>query len=294
MNLTLATCQFPIDADIRRNLAWVTRQMKEARRRGAHLVHFPECCLSGYAGVEFKSFAKFDWELLRESVEQVQDLARELKLWVVLGSAHRLSDGNRPHNSLYVIDDRGRVRDRYDKLFCTGDPRAKTAVDDLAHYNSGDHFVTFDVRGIRCGLQICHDFRYQELYRELKRRRVRLVLHSYHNGHTTKARLARSGNIWGVIVPPTMQTYAANNYMWISANNTSAKESSWPSFVVRPDGMIISRLQNNRPGMLVTKIDTNQKLYDASSAWRDRAMQGIYHSGTLVKNDRRSRDRRVI
>jgi predicted amidohydrolase len=241
-----------------------------------------------------KSFAKFDWELLRKSLEKVQELARELKLWVVIGSAHRLTGTNRPHNSLYVIDDKGRLRDRYDKLFCTGDPRARTAVDDLAHYSSGDHFVTFEVRRIRCGLQICHDFRYQELYRELKKRGVQLVLHSYHNGHTTKARLRKAGNIWGVIVPPTMQTYAANNYMWISANNTSARESSWPSFVVRPDGVIVSRLQNNRPGMLVTTIDMKQKLYDASSAWRDRAMQGVFHSGALVENDPRSRNHRTL
>src|SRR5688500_8045681 len=144
MNLTLATCQFPVSEDIRENLAWVTRQMKSARRRGAHLAHFPECCLSGYGGVEFKSFARFDWELLRDSFRQIQSLARELKLWVVVGAAHRLSNGNRPHNSLYLIDDKGRVRDRYDKLFCTGDARSRTPTDDLAHYSSGDHFVTFE------------------------------------------------------------------------------------------------------------------------------------------------------
>ena len=109
-----------------------------------------------------------------------------------------------------------------------------------------------------------------------------------------KAKLARAGNIWGVIVPPTMQAYAANNFMWISANNTSARESSWPSFVVRPDGVIVSRLRRHQAGMLITTIDTKAKLYDASSAWRDRAMQGIYHSGKLVKNDPRSRNRRTI
>src|SRR5438045_6557874 len=88
--LVVATCQFPIDGDIRRNLAWIARQMREARRRGAHLAHFPECALSGYAGVEFPSFDTFDWQLLDESHRKILALARKLKLWVVLGSAHRL------------------------------------------------------------------------------------------------------------------------------------------------------------------------------------------------------------
>ena len=90
-----------------------------------------------------------------------------------------------------------------------------------------------------------------------------------------------------------MQAYAANNYMWISANNTTARESSWPSFVVRPDGVIAARMRHHHTGVLITTIDPKLKLYDASAAWRDRAMRGAYHSGTLV-NDPRSRNRRSL
>jgi predicted amidohydrolase len=286
MKLKIAMCQFPIDRDIRRNLGYVERQMVEAQRRGAHVAHFPECALSGYPGVEFKSFDGFDWDLLAESTLKIMALARRLRVWVILGSSHRLSGGHKPHNSLYVIDDRGGLVDRYDKRFCTGDRSGKSG--DLAHFSPGDHFVTFRIRGVKCGLIICHDFRYDELYREYKRLGVQLMFHSYHNGHTSKSRLRRAGNIWGVIVPPTMQAYAANNYLWISANNTTARESSWPSFFVRPDGVITGRLANHRPGILITTVDTRAKLYDASEAWRDRAMRSVYHSGTLVRDKRSS------
>ena len=33
----------------------------QAAASGADLVHFSECALSGYAGVEFASFEGFDW-----------------------------------------------------------------------------------------------------------------------------------------------------------------------------------------------------------------------------------------
>ena len=49
-NLILATCQFPIDKDVEQNLKYVARQIKQAKAKGAHLVHFSEACLSGYLG----------------------------------------------------------------------------------------------------------------------------------------------------------------------------------------------------------------------------------------------------
>jgi predicted amidohydrolase len=289
MKLTIATCQFPVDSDIHRNLRYVLRQLNQAKQRRADVVHFSELCLSGYAGVEFKSYKNFDWSGLSEATECVLAEAKKLKLWVILGSSHRLGSKHKPHNSLYIINNRGSIIDRYDKMFCTG-PRDERSGD-LKHYTPGNHLPVFTIGGVRCGVQICHDFRYQEIYRELKKKRVQLVFHSYHNGHHPQATLDRSGNIWGVIVPPTMQAYAANNHMWISANNTIARCSSWPSFFVQPDGVITDKLRNHSAGVLISRIDTSKKFYDASEQWRDRAMKGVLHSGKLV-SDPRSRDRK--
>ena len=91
MKLTVATCQFPIGSDIHRNLGYIARQIRAARDRGADVAHFPEACLSGYAGVDIASHESFDWALLEECARRVLDLARELRIWIVLGSAHRLT-----------------------------------------------------------------------------------------------------------------------------------------------------------------------------------------------------------
>ena len=286
MKLNVATCQFPVGPNIEQNLGYVLRQMKSARSRGAHVAHFSELCLSGYAGVDIKSMQGFDWDRLQQAHQQVAERAEQLKLWVILGSVHRLSGRHKPHNSLYIIDASGRLVDRYDKMFCTGDRSGKSG--DLEHYSPGCHFSVFEIRGVRCGALICHDFRYDELYREYKKRDVQLMLHSYHNARLSPARYRRY-NIWGTIVPPTMQAYAANNYMWISVNNSSTPMSSWPSFFVRPDGMITGKLANNRAGMLLSAVDTRKKIYDASAVWRERAMKGVFHSGRLVRDPRSSR-----
>ena len=287
MKLTIATCQFPVSKDIRKNLEYVLRQMRAAKKRQAKVVHFSETCLSGYAGVEFESFKGFKWDLLTESTREVMALARKLRLWVILGSTHRLTGKHKPHNSLYIINDRGQIADRYDKMFCMGSPAPSG---DLKHYSPGNHICVFTIGGIRCGAFICHDFRYDELIREYMKRGVELMFTSYHNAHKSAADL-RKYNIWGIIVPATTQTYAANNYMWISANNSSRPASAWPSFLVRPDGIVTGRLITNKAGVLISTIDTAGEFYDAAKHWRDRAIRGILHSGTLVRDARSNRRR---
>lgn len=302
MKLTIATCQFPVGPDVRENFRYVSRQMREARDRGAHVAHFPEACLSGYAGVDFASYEGFDWALLRECTQEVLDLARELRIRVILGSTHRLTGDHKPHNSLYVIDDRGEIVDRYDKMFCSGDPSGKAG--DLAHYSPGNHFSVFSIRGVRCGALICHDYRYPELYREYKRRGVRLVFHSYHAGNIPPERFREmrdevGKDFWGlnpeatlpgITMPATMISAAANNHVWISCPNSSARESCWPSFFVRPDGVVTGRLRRHIAGVLISTVDTEEPIYDSTVNWRDRAMSGTFHSGTLVR-DERSDDR---
>ncbi|MCP5042992.1 MAG: carbon-nitrogen hydrolase family protein, partial [bacterium] len=61
MKLRVATCQFPVSADPRRNAAYVRRQMRAAAAQGARVTHFCECSLSGYAGADMASYRGFDW-----------------------------------------------------------------------------------------------------------------------------------------------------------------------------------------------------------------------------------------
>ena len=152
--------------------------MRTAAKRGADVVHFPEGALSGYAGTDFASFDGFDWDGLGRATGSVLDLAAELGVWVVLGSAHRLSGGHKPHNSVYVVASTGEIVDRYDKRFCSGD--ADEDSGDLSHYTPGDHLCVWEINAIRCGALICYDYRYPELYRDYKRQGVELIFHSFH------------------------------------------------------------------------------------------------------------------
>jgi hypothetical protein len=66
--LPVATCQFPVSADIGAILRYVKRQMAAAARRGARIAHFPEGALPGYAGTDFPSFDGFAWDQLKDAL----------------------------------------------------------------------------------------------------------------------------------------------------------------------------------------------------------------------------------
>jgi hypothetical protein len=85
------------------------RMMSKAREAGATLVHFPESAicvpdkhiLSGGDPAETgpANWELFAWDALRLELTAIAELAGELGLWTVVGSTHRLTAPNRPHNT---------------------------------------------------------------------------------------------------------------------------------------------------------------------------------------------------
>lgn len=277
-SLVVAACQFPVSANISENYNWIKNQIIESKLKGADLVQFPECALSGYPEVDLKTLDGFNWNLLYEKTDSILNLAKQLKIGVILGSIHRLSEGVKPHNSLYVINSGGEIIDRYDKRFCTSG--------DLKHFSPGDHFVNFELNGVNCGLLICYDIRFPELYREYRKLGTDLIFHSFYNARQ------KTGSIHPVIMPITSQARAATNYFYISLTNSSARES-WPCHFITPNGLIQNKLPKNEPGVLISKLNLSEKFYDASGIFRENAINGIHNSGETIQ-DNHSRVRNKI
>ena len=272
--LRIATCQFTETFDPLRNGRIICKYIARAAKARADVVHFHECAMSGYGGKVGEK--DYDWPALRTATQAVLQQAQASRIWVIVGTSHPLSDGHKPHNSLYIISPEGKIVDRYDKRFCTSG--------DLECYTSGNHFATFKINGLLCSSLICYDLRFPELYRELARMKVRVVFHSFHYAR------AKKDNIHRKIMRRTLQGHAGVNNMWISAANSSAHLSCWPGVFITPDGLVASQLQHDKSGMMINTVDSSIDYYDASGEFRDRALDGVLHSGDLV-DDPRSRNR---
>lgn len=272
--IKIATCQFRVSESLRRNSKNICAFLRKAKKARADIVHFSECALSGYVGTDFPNFAGYDWHLLKEETQKIMALAAKLKLWVVLGSTHRLTEPNKPHNSLYLINAKGEIIDRYDKRFCTSG--------DLRRLTPGNRFVNFTINGVKCSLLICFDLRFPELYRPLYKQGVKCIFQSFYNARQ------KGPSVHTHIMRQTMQCRAATNYFWISCANSSGYYSPYPSCFIQPDGKIVQQLRMNRPDIMVNSVDLNRKFYDPMANFRDMVLAGALNNGKKLIKDPRS------
>lgn len=235
--LRMATCQFPVGANAAENAKYIRDFMHEAAGKGATLLHTSEAGLSGYAGSDFPTFEKYNWDTLRKETADLRGLAKDLKMWLVLGSAHFLEENTKPTNCLYLIDPEGKIVDRYDKCFCT--------EGDQKHYSAGNRLVTHDIRGVKVGLAICYDVCWPQLYIAYRKMGVTVMIHSMYNAAD------KGKNCLDTLNNREVPTRCADNRMWAVANNSSKPYSHWGSFIARPDATIAKELEINKPGMLV-------------------------------------------
>jgi len=273
--IKVATCQFAVGASIKRNSKIICEFLRKSRKAKADIVHFSECALSGYVGTDFPNFEGYDWDMLKEETQKIMSLAAKLRLWIVLGSTHRLTEPNRSHNSLYLINPMGKIVDRYDKRFCTSG--------DLRRLTPGNRFVYFVINGVKCSLLICFDLRFPELYRWLYKEGINCIFQSFYNARQ------KGPSLHTYIMRQTMQCHAATNHFWASCANSSGYYSPYPSFFIQPDGIIAKQLRQNRPGLMVNTVDLRRKFYDPMADFRDMVIAGALSNGPKIIKDRRSR-----
>jgi len=272
--IRIAIAQPEITADARKNGAEVRRLMKQAAAGKARLVQFPEGLLSGYAKEQIQDWADVDWAAVRAELEQIMALAAKLKLWVVLGSAHPLTPPNRPHNSLYVISDQGRIVDRYDKRFCS-----QTEITQF--YSPGFEPVVFDVDGYRFGLMICVEINFPQLFSEYERLGVECLLLSAYPVDSIFELKARA--------------YAAINAYWVAMSLPAQTNHLMPSGLITPNGtyaalisgtdLVIADLNRDDPDLHIP--------LHLARPWRSTALKGdIYRTRRVT--DPRSTNRTTV
>lgn len=278
-----ATHDDPSDvARLRHGGQEMRRLMREARRAGARLVHFPEgavCCpnkrimsVDGPERVGPADWSRCAWPVLREELEATRALARELGLWAVFGAVHRLTGPHRPHNSLYVVSDRGELVTRYDERMLSN-----TKISFM--YTPGSVPVTFEVDGFRFGCALGMETHFPEIFLEYERLDVDCVLFSTSGGSPAD----------DPAFAAEAQGHAASNRYWISFALQARPGPAIPSGIVAPGGRWVGQcLADGTPSIALVDIDHNPG--DLARPWRRKARSGIYAAHRAV-DDRRSQDR---
>jgi predicted amidohydrolase len=226
MKLRIAICQFPVSCDIAGNARFIRKFMKQAAEDTAHLIHFPETALSGYGRSDFAPSSADNWQELEEHTQEIVNLAGKLGLWVVLGSSRKITNREKPANCIHVISDNGQIVGTYDKQQLT--------PSESDWYAPGKGFLVITINGIKCGFLICYEACFPDLFETYRKKGVQLIFHSCHNVS------GKPKPLFQELTLAQIRTRAADNQMWISASNSSARHSFSTACVARPDGSVRS------------------------------------------------------
>jgi predicted amidohydrolase len=224
MKLRIAICQFPVSCNIANNARFIRRFMKEAAEVAANAVHFPETALSGYGRSDFAPSSTDNWQELEERTQEIINLAGKLGLWVVFGSCRKVANREKPANCIHVISEKGRIVGTYDKRQLT--------QSESAWYTRGDDLLVITINGIKCGFLVCYDACFPDLFEAYRKKDVQLIFHSCHNVSR------QSKPLFQELTLAQIRTRAADNQMWISDSNSSARYSFSTACIARPDGSV--------------------------------------------------------
>jgi predicted amidohydrolase len=263
------------------------RLMRDASEEGARLIHFGEgatcwpdkhlLSVDGPETVGASDWGRVDWDGLHEELRSIAALARELRLWTVLGSIHRLTPPHRPHNSLYVISDQGEVVTRYDERMLSN-----TKLQFM--YTPGAEPVTFEVDGVRFGCSLGMEVHFPEIFGEDERLDVDCVLFSTMGTWTIGAPTAEGSAVFAA----EALAHAATNSYWVSYACSAQDAVHAPSGIVSPQGCWISRCPQDAVSAVVVG-DLDDGAENLARPWRRRVRAGIYEPHLV--DDPRSDDR---
>ena len=166
MRIALFQAQTGIDPAA--NAAELVRRVGEAAAGGAAMVFTPE--MSGLLDRDkARAAAHLHAEADDPVLAAVRAAAAEAGIWVHLGSLalSGAADGKLANRG-FVIDDKGAIRARYDKihLFDVDLPTGESWRES-ASYRGGDHTALVDTPIGPLGLSICYDLRFADLYAAL-------------------------------------------------------------------------------------------------------------------------------
>jgi len=158
------------------NVELSTALIREAHGAGAQIITMPEvvnlCQMRGDEAV-----AAVHPEDSEPSLAAYRALADELGVWILVGSiAIKLPDDARLANRSYLIDDRGGIVARYDKIhmFDVNLAGGETFRESRT-YRPGSEAVLAGTPWGVLGMTICYDVRFPYLYRMLAHAGARMI-----------------------------------------------------------------------------------------------------------------------
>jgi deaminated glutathione amidase len=234
------------------NVDAAVRMIGEAKGAGAGYVQTPEMTNL----MEVKRERLFSTIVAEEqdtSLATFRELARKLGIYVHVGSLAIKAGHERAANRAFLIDPRGEIAARYDKIHMFDvDLSGGESYRESRTYRAGELAVLSDLPWGRLGVTICYDLRFPALYRALAEAgATMLAIPSAFTKQTGEAH-------WHVL----NRARAIENGCFVFAaaqggKHENGRETFGHSLIVDPWGRILAE-GATEPGVVMAEIDIGE------------------------------------
>ncbi len=234
------------------NVEAAVRLIGEAKAAGAEYVLTPE--MTNIMEVKRERlFAAIVDEEHDTSLATFRELARKLAIYVHVGSLAIKAGPERAANRAFLIDPRGEIVARYDKIHMFDvDLAGGESYRESRSYRAGELAVLSDLPWGRLGITICYDLRFPALYRALAEAgATMLAIPSAFTKQTGEAH-------WHVL----NRARAIENGCFVFAaaqggKHENGRETFGHSLIVDPWGRILAE-GGIEPGVVMAEIDLGE------------------------------------
>jgi len=230
------------------NLEAIVKLIGEAKDNGADYVQTPEMTNIMEVSRD-KLFATIVPEESDVSLAAYRELARKLSIHLHIGSLALKVSADKAANRALLIDPRGEIVARYDKIHMFDvDLAAGESYRESRSYRAGELAVLHDLPWGRLGITICYDLRFPALYRALAEAGASfLAIPSAFTQQTGEAH-------WHVL----MRARAIENGCYVLAaaqggKHENGRETFGHSIVVDPWGRIVAE-GGTEPGVVMAEV----------------------------------------
>jgi deaminated glutathione amidase len=233
------------------NIAAALAAIEEAKSAGADYVLTPE--MTNIIAKRERMMATIVDEERDPTLAALREAARKHSLYIHIGSLAIKASPERAANRSFLIDRRGDVVARYDKIHMFDVDLANGESYRESHsYRPGDLAVVADLPWGRLGVTICYDLRFPALYRALAEAGASFL--SIPSAFTKPTGEAH----WHVL----MRARAIENGCFVFAaaqggRHESGRESFGHSLIVDPWGQILAE-GGTEPAVILADVDPAQ------------------------------------
>jgi predicted amidohydrolase len=190
----------------------------------------------------------------QETVQRFSALAKELSIWLLLGSIHPPASAGRTWNRSLLIDNQGALIAEYDKIHLF-DATLKNGefYRESDRIDGGQDAVLADTKWGKLGLTVCYDLRFPHLYRGLAK--AGAVFFSIPAAFTYTTGIAH----WHTL----LRARAIENGCFVFAPaqcgiHPGNRRTYGHSLIIGPWGEILAEGTEDKTGIIIAAIDTDR------------------------------------